>query len=164
MEFVGGYVKIIWPGRYLPEKMKVHVSNELHIGASPKIVWAWLVRADIWPTWYLNSKDVVVMGGGTLKLGSSFSWKTFGASLQSKVEEFVPEERLAWSASGFGIEAYHAWLIQPEGNGCHVLTEEVQNGLVARLSSLLRPHNMKKYHQIWLDALKEKAEGGMPET
>ena len=130
---------------------------------APELVWTWLVRADLWPTWYSNARDVIIEGGGhELKLGTKFRWKTFGASLQSTVEEFVPFERLAWSAKGTGIDVYHAWLIERTPQGCHILTEENQNGFLARLSNSFRPGNMERYHQVWLQNLLVKAKSGLP--
>ena len=88
-------------------------------------------------------QNVTIEGGGSdLMAGSRFRWKTFGVTLDSKVEEFVPPERLAWSAHSTGIDVYHAWLIQKRPSGCHVLTEESQNGLMARLSSMIEADNM----------------------
>jgi hypothetical protein len=74
------------------------------------------------------------------------------------VREFEPLERLAWSARGIGVDAYHAWLFEPN----NVLTEETQNGFLARLGSLAMPNRMHKYHQIWLENLSEKALTGLP--
>jgi hypothetical protein len=157
---------IRWPERYAPARTAVHVRNEMEMpGVSSEAVWAWLVRARLWPTWYINSKDVKILGDGDgedLRAGSRFTWKTFGASLQSVVEEFVPNERLAWSARGTGIDVYHAWLIEKRPAGCYVLTGENQNGFLARVSAALRPGNMHRYHQVWLEALNEKAKSGPP--
>ncbi|MDA4117619.1 MAG: SRPBCC family protein [Thaumarchaeota archaeon] len=137
--------------------------NELAMQASPEAVWAWLVRAELWPTWYGNSKDVAVEDGGPdLHLGSRFRWTTFGVRLDSKVEEFLPGERLAWSARARGIEAYHAWLIEKRASGCYVRTEETQNGFLARMNSFLRPRNMSRQHQSWLEGLLRKAKEGFP--
>jgi len=154
---------IRWPEKQSPELTKVHVRNELEIPVSSEVVWAWLIRAELWPTWYGNSKRVVIEGGGPdLRLGSRFRWTTFGVRLDSRVEEFVPGERLAWSARATGIDAYHAWLIEARPSGCYVLTEETQNGLLARLSDMLRPQNMSKQHQNWLESLQRKAAEGPP--
>jgi uncharacterized protein YndB with AHSA1/START domain len=139
------------------------VRNELEIPASPDVVWAWLVRAELWPTWYNNSANVVIEGGGPdLLSGSRFKWTTFGVRLDSKVEEFVPGERLAWSARSMGIDAYHAWLIEERPSRCHVLTEETQDGWLARLSNSVRPHNASRQHQNWLEGLSSKAKEGLP--
>ncbi len=104
---------IRWPEKYHPDRTGVHVRNELEMPVPPEVVWEWLVRAEHWPTWYSNSDKVAVEGGGSLRPGSKFRWKTFGVNLESKVEEFVPGERIAWSARGPGVDAYHAWYIEP---------------------------------------------------
>ena len=154
---------IRWPEKHAPAETKVHVHNLLEMPAPPKIVWAWLIRAELWPTWYANSKHVVIEEGGpNLRAGSRFRWTTFGVRLDSKVKEFVPEERLAWSAAATGIDAYHAWLIEKRPSGCFVFTEETQNGWLATLNNLLRPQAMTIHHQNWLESLKRKASEGPP--
>ena len=154
---------ITWPEKHSPAQTKVHVRNQLEMPVPSEVVWAWLIRAELWPTWYGNSKRVVIEGGGPdLRPGSRFRWTTFGVRLDSKVEEFLPGERLAWSARATGIDAYHASLIEKRASGCYVLTEETQNGWLARLSNVLRPQNMNKQHQNWLEGLQQKAAEGPP--
>jgi hypothetical protein len=127
---------IRWPEKYRPDQTKVHVRNELEMTAPSETIWAWLIRARLWPTWYPNSKRVEIEGSGPdLGPGSRFRWTTFGVRLDSKVEEFVAGERLAWSARATGVDAYHAWLIENRGAGCYVLTEETQNGWLLTTSS-----------------------------
>lgn len=141
----------------------VHVRNEIEIPAAAETIWSWLIRAKLWPAWYPNSENVLIQGGGPdLQPGLRFRWKTFGVTLSSKVEEFIPPERLAWSARAAGVVAYHAWLIERQDVGCRVVTEECQNGLLARLNNALRPNNMSTYHQLWLEQLKTKALAGPP--
>lgn len=156
-------MQISWPEKYSPERTRVHVKNELDIPANPEVVWAWLVRAKLWPSWYPNSANVVIEGGGQdLGPQTRFRWKTFGVTLDSKVREFVPSERLAWDALAMGIDAYHVWLIEGTAGGCHVLTEETQNGWLAALSNTLRPTNMCVKHQAWLEGLLSKSRTGPP--
>jgi len=160
---MGGQETIRWPEKHDPKKTSAHVRNELDMPVSPEAVWPWLVRAKLWPTLYPNSENVVIEGGAAdLKLGSKFRWKTFGVTLDSKVEEFVPPERLGWSSRSMGIDSHHAWLIGRKPSGCHVLTEETVNGWLARLSNALRPKYTEKLHQVWLEGLLEKAKGGPP--
>lgn len=151
---------ILWPEGYKPEETAVHVGKEMDMPLPPEKVWPWLVRASLWPTWYPEFQDVVIEGGGPdLKMGSRFRWKTFGVTLDSEVMEFVPFERLGWTAKGRGIDAYHPWLIERLPSGCRVRTEETQNGWVARLNSALRPRSVGKIHQVWLERLLEKSKG-----
>ena len=154
---------INWPEAYRPDNTSVHVRNELLIEAPAERVWAWLVRATLWPSWYENAKDVVIEGGAPdLSPGARFSWKTFGLSIDSVVEEFVPQERIGWTGIGLGMDVYHGWLIERRDGGSYVLTEENQNGLAARTQSVLMPNRMHKHHQIWLESLRSKAQEGMP--
>ncbi len=78
----------------------------------------------IWPEKY--SPDSTAVHVSNELQGCSLSWRMFGVTLSSKVEEFVSCERLAWSAQFGGVDAYHAWLIEKNEAGCRVLTEENQ--------------------------------------
>ncbi len=138
--------------------------TSLAIDSAQETVWAWLIRAQLWPIWYPNSANVKFLSGNPpdLALGTQFRWKTFGVTIESKVFEFVPYERLAWDAHGRGLNAYHAWLIQKTSQGCNVITEESQHGWLAKLGKTLRPNNMEQKHQTWLEGLKDKAKSGLP--
>ena len=157
----GGTIR--WPDRFRPERVPVHVRNEADIEARPERVWSWLIRASGWATWYPNSRDVRLSDGARdLGPGVEFRWKTFGASLVSRVEEFEAPSRLAWSARGIGVDVYHAWLLEARGEGTHVLTEESQYGALARLDHVFRPNRMSQGHALWLRNLEVAARGGPP--
>jgi uncharacterized protein YndB with AHSA1/START domain len=155
---------IKWPDRYHPSRAPVHVVNELTIPASCEQVWAWLIRAPLWPSWYSNASDVRLVDRpqSELRLGTMFTWKTFGLRVKSTVQEFVPVERLAWSARGLGVDGYHAWLLLPRQSGTHVITEETQYGALARVQRLLLPGRMRRAHQRWLENLSVQAQSGPP--
>ena len=154
---------IRWPAGFAPTASPVHVSNTLTVAAPPDVVWAWLVRAARWPAWYANARNVRIDGGGTdLSPGARFRWWTFGVPIASQVTEFVPHERIAWDGTGIGIRVYHAWLLEPTAAGCHVLTEETQHGVAARLGALLMPTRMYRGHRLWLESLDAQARAGAP--
>jgi uncharacterized protein YndB with AHSA1/START domain len=157
-------VVIKWPERFHPSRAPIHVVNELLIPAPPERVWAWLIRAPLWPTWYPNSHDVRLSDRPqtSLRLGTMFTWRTFGVRVKSTVQEFVPNERLAWNARSLGVDAHHAWLLLPRSSGTHVITEETQYGALARLQKLFLPRRMKRGHQLWLEKLSAQAQSGMP--
>jgi uncharacterized protein YndB with AHSA1/START domain len=159
-----GQTEIEWPGRFDPRNAPVHVRNELTIDAPCASVWAWLVRAELWPTWYSNSRNIrfIEKLPPDLELGTKFGWNTFGVNLVSTVLEFVPEKRLAWNAKGLGIAAYHAWLLQKTEAGCRVVMEETQYGWLARINNRFRPKNMSSKHQNWLEGLADQAQRGPP--
>jgi len=156
--------QIVWPRGYEPENCPVHVRNELAMTSAQEIAWAWIIRAQLWPTWYPNSAKIQFLSGQPpdLALGTRFRWKTFGVTIKSTVLEFVPYERIAWDAHGTGLEAYHAWLIQKTDQDCKVLMEETQRGWLARLGKALRPNRMKQLHQVWLERLRGQAQNGLP--
>jgi len=154
---------IHWPDRYAPERVAVRVRNEIAIDAAPERVWAGLIRAADWPAWYPNSSDVTIEDGARdLSAGARFTWRTFGVAVRSRVCEFEPYQRIGWDGAGTMLDVYHAWLIEPRGAGCWVLTEENQNGLAARAQALFMPSRMREGHDVWLAALKAKAEGSSP--
>ena len=149
---------IRWPVEFEPRRVAVHAVNELGMQVSPSSVWKVLIRASEWPFWYANAASVRIDRDALdLSAGARFTWRTFGVNLVSRVEEFEPEERIAWTAKSFGVWVYHAWLITPTENGCHVLTEETQHGFLSRGAKLFFPGRMERWHQRWLEGLASRA-------
>jgi uncharacterized protein YndB with AHSA1/START domain len=158
-------MSIVWPARFDPRRAPVHVRNEIRIDAECDRVWAWLIRAQAWPSWYPNAHGLRFEHGHPpdLQLGTRFRWHTFGVRITSTVQEFVPPFRIGWDARGPGVDAYHAWLLEPDPRrGCRVLTEETQHGFLARLGHVLLPHRMYQGHALWLDRLRDQASRGLP--
>jgi uncharacterized protein YndB with AHSA1/START domain len=153
-----------WPAEAEPSKCPVYARNEIAIAAPPERVWRWLIRAGRWPDWYSNSANVEFLSGigPDLAAGAEFRWKTFGATITSRVLVFDPPRELLWDARGV-LTAYHAWTIAPDGGGCRVVTEETQRGLLPRVGWwYLRPM-LERGHQGWVESLKRMAEGGEPD-
>ena len=152
-----------WPAGMSPAESALFVHNEIVIAAPVERVWQWLIRAEHWPAWYSNSSDVKILSGGGPELGSgvAFEWRTFGVHLISHVLMFDPPHEVGWDAIG-RLRAYHCWRLEPVDGGCHVVTEETQNGILPRtLRWYLRPR-MLRGHQLWLTSLRRMAESGNP--
>src|SRR5215470_13472322 len=100
----GSRAEIRWPPEFHPANVEVRARNEIQIDAPPERVWAHLIRALRWPTFYSNAHDVRLIDepGPDLGPNTRFRWKTFGLNLVSEVREFEPVERLAWNARGLG--------------------------------------------------------------
>jgi hypothetical protein len=81
--------------------------------------------------------------------------------ITSRVLVFEPPHELGWDAHGL-LFAYHGWLIEPDGAGCRVITEETQNGIVPRLAWWYLGPMLKRCHQNWIESQKSKAEAGEP--
>jgi len=155
--------EIQWPDYNHPKNCPIHVRNELEVDGAQEHVWAWLIRATLWPTWYANAANVKILNseGPDLEKNSRFRWKTMGAAVNCKVVEYIPNERIAWSGRAYGIDVYHAWALMPSKGGCRVLTEETQRGLFASLSKGFLPNRMFRAHQLWLECIETKAKSGM---
>jgi predicted acylesterase/phospholipase RssA/uncharacterized protein YndB with AHSA1/START domain len=148
------YWPIIFDGKFDPRFAPVAAHNELHINAPPERIWEILVRAANWPRWYANARNVRIVGGGMdLSKGATFTWRTFWVCLRSEVIEFEPYKRIAWNATSVGVEAYHAWVIEPTRQGCQVKTEETQYGFLALANNWLFPERIHKGHEKWLKGL-----------
>lgn len=153
--------QINWPVNYDPVEAGFFVHNEIDIKASPQTVWSILVQAETWPYWYEGAFNVKVKDSdtGLLTEDAVFSWKTMGFDFESTVKEFEPNERLSWESVKKSIKGYHAWLIVPIENGCKLITEESQHGFLTFLEKTFQPKKLEKLHQIWLEQIKQKAEG-----
>ena len=156
--------QIAWPKEFDPGCCPIHVRNEIMIAASRHVIWQWLIRARLWPTWYSNSAEVQILSSPSLDLfaDARFSWRTFGVRLISQVREFLPCERIAWDAVGLGVRAYHAWLLAETSHGVRVRTEETQFGWLARLNNFFLRNRMSYHHDRWLRNLRDNAERGIP--
>lgn len=153
-----------WPAGARPEGAAVHTYNALAIAAPPPRVWAWLVRATAWPSYYGNARNVRFENapGPDLKLGTRFTWTTFGVRVDTTVVELVANERLAWRGETLGGTGYHGWVIEPTPTGCHVVTEETQRGLVPSLGRWFLRRGLLTQHQRWLEGLARIAATGPP--
>ncbi|MEM6347967.1 MAG: SRPBCC domain-containing protein [Bacteroidota bacterium] len=150
--------KIVFPQEYHPSKSAIHVRNEIFIPAPAERIWFWLTHATTWPDWYANASNVKLLnqrGHGHLSDNTQFSWRTFNTNIQSEVQEFEPNKKLAWVAKGAGLLAYHAWLLIPNEQGCQVITEETQSGWLPSLFKWFIKGGLLKQHQIWLEGLKK---------
>jgi uncharacterized protein YndB with AHSA1/START domain len=153
-----------WPDEHTPESSAFHAVNELLIPAEPDVVWAWLVRPDLWSSYYGNARLVKHLGGPwpKIELGSRWRWLTFGAFVTSEVVEYEPGQRLAWSAKSLAGSGHHAWVLRRQAGGTLVHTEETQKGVGMQIiKPVLRPM-MVRFHQRWLEGLSKVAAEGPP--
>jgi hypothetical protein len=152
-----------WPAGFEPSQSSVFAHNQIAIAAPPDRVWRWLIRAARWPDWYTNTSNVTFLSASPPDLAPDirFRWKTFGATITSRVLVFEPPRELGWDAHGL-LTAYHGWLIESDGAGCRVTTEETQNGIVPWLARWYLGPMLKRGHQNWIESLKNKAEAGEP--
>jgi uncharacterized protein YndB with AHSA1/START domain len=151
---------IHWPDGFHPEQADLFAHNEIVVHASCEKVFANIVDAQVWPSWYPNSHNVRVPNSSDGKLleGTRFSWDTFGVHIESRVHEFVPNRRIGWFGDGTGMHAYHTFLLLKTGEGCHIVTEEVVKGPGAIEFREKQPNAMHEGHDLWLSTLKQRSE------
>jgi hypothetical protein len=151
---------IHWPDGLHPEQADLFAHNEIVVHVSCEKVFANLIDAQVWPSWYPNSHDVKLLNSqdGKLHGGTRFSWDTFGVHIESHVHEFVPNRRLGWFGNGIGMDAYHTFLLIRNGVGCHIVTEEVVKGPGAIEFREKLPSAMYEGHDLWLRTLKQRSE------
>ncbi|MFM0043041.1 MULTISPECIES: SRPBCC family protein [Paraburkholderia] len=157
---------VFWPKKYRPETAHIYARNEITIPAKPETIWAWLIRADLWPTWYPDADKVkfTMWPGPNLRIGSKFRWNTFGLRLTSTVHEFEVASRLSWVGRGSGINAFHGWVLTPLPDGTtNVVTEETQIDWMALVAGKEMQKALFDKHEIWLKELSRKAQSGLPE-
>ncbi len=126
------YETIKWPEDMVPSRAPIHFTNELEVAASPETIWSLLVDPKAWPGFYPGVQHVELLDGHeTFGLGTRFETNLAGQDVFASVQEFEPITRIAWGGYPKVSEesrAYHAWIITPTANGCHLWTEETMQG------------------------------------
>lgn len=129
---VDRFEAIKWPQDMVPSRSPIHFTNELEVAASPEAIWALLVDPDAWPRFYPGVTRVELLEGqDSIRLGTRFETNLAGQDVSASVQEFEPVTRIAWGGHPIASpesRAYHAWIITPTPEGCHLWTEETMQG------------------------------------
>jgi uncharacterized protein YndB with AHSA1/START domain len=157
------YNHVNWPHQYDPRRSAIYSLNDVDVKAPPEVVWRLLVDAENWSSYFPAEDQVKILTGEPrLALGTKYSRVTVGFLMNLVVTECAPSRRLSWSTLVDGDEtgssAYHGWVITPTEGGCHLLTEETQQGPFF-LEELGRKHpgGLYQYHQDWVETLARAA-------
>ncbi|MFB6789990.1 SRPBCC domain-containing protein [Streptomyces olivaceus] len=161
------YDKVVWPEQYHPKSSALYALNDIDVKAPPEVVWKLLVDAENWASYFPPEDRVKILSGDAeLARGTRFSRVTVGFPMSLHVTECEPFTRLAWETTvdgdATGSSAYHGWVITPTDHGCHVLTEETQQGpfFVEELGHKY-PGALYSYHQDWVERLARAAEAAV---
>lgn len=155
---------VTYPAEFDPRISSIYALNEIDVKAPPEVVWKLLVDAENWSS-YFPPEDQVKLPDGEkeLRLGTRYTRVTIGFKMYPVVTEFVPNRRLSWSTTvdgdDTGSTAFHGWVITATEDGCHVLSEETQQGpwFLQKLGHE-HPGGLYSYHQDWVEGLKRAAE------
>ena len=158
------YNHVTWPKQYDPKTSAIYALNDIDVNAPLEVVWKLLVDAENWSSYFPPEDQVKILSGEPeLALGTKWTRVTVGIPTRLIVTEYEPITRLAWSTTVDGDEtgssAYHGWVITPTDDGCHVLSEETQQGPFF-LEEIGRKHPgaIYSYHQEWAESLARAAE------
>jgi uncharacterized protein YndB with AHSA1/START domain len=155
---------VIWPEQFDPKISAIYALNDIEVKAPAEVVWKLLVDAENWSNHFPPEDQVKILSGESeLMLGTKFHRVTVGYPMSPIVTECVPGRRLAWSTTvdddETGSTAYHGWVITPTEDGCHVLSEETQQGeFFLELIGRKHPGALFRYHQDWVEGLARAAE------
>jgi len=153
----------VWPAGLEPAASPVHVRNEIAAPAPVDTVWRWLVRADLWPTWFGRASKVrFERGGPELRQGSVVVWRMLNATIRVTVKVCEPPHRLDWEGGAAGVHAYHAWLLEPAAGGSRIVTEETERGPLPWLLRWYLRGALHGAHADWLTTLARVAASGPP--
>ena len=155
---------VTYPPQFDPRNSPIYALNEIDVKAPPEVVWELLVNAENWSSYFPAEDKVTILSGESeLTLGTRYSRVTIGFPMRLLVTECVPARRLSWSTTVEGdvtdSTAFHGWVLTPTDAGCHVLTEETQQGpwFLDQLGHK-HPGGLYRYHQDWVEALARAAE------
>jgi uncharacterized protein YndB with AHSA1/START domain len=134
----------------------VFARHEIHIQAPAERVWALISDIDAWSWWQPDIGYARLVG--PLAPGSTFKWKSRGTAVSSTLEEVDPPRRLGWTGRAMGAKARHVWILEPQGNGVTVKTQESFEGIVVVLLKKTMPRLLDDSLKTWLARRKEAAE------
>ena len=100
---------------------------------------------------------------GQVRQGTLLRLRIFNSPIQSRIVEFVPDQRISWIPFGSDETEtrhghYHAWRFVPEAGSCRVITEETGIGPGDIKDPSKGSHLMHKAHELWLNSLKYTTE------
>ena len=107
-----------------------------------------------WNKWNERIKSPKLKGN--LEVGSSFTWKTNGSKIKSKIHSFTPNKILGWQGKALGASAIHNWYLEPTENGTKVVVEESMEGWIISLMKKKMNEKLEDDMLYWLEQLKQK--------
>lgn len=130
--------------------------RSIHIEASPEKVWEVLSEIENWTAW--NDKIKQAKIEGTAARGKTFTWKTNGTKIKSKIHTFHPYQTLGWKGKAFGAKAIHNWYLESTETGTQVFVEESMEGWLIGLMKKKMNKTLGEDMDYWLAQLKKESE------
>jgi len=107
------------------------VTADIDVPATPAIVWRVLTDIEAYSQW-----NTLLSVTGTLAVGNTVSARLSMPGLPTvplapEITAVEPERALRWRSSLFGVEAEHAFLLEPIDDGTRFIQQEQFSGAVA---------------------------------
>lgn len=134
----------------------VTCSKSININTTAEKVWQLLTAIDNWATWQKEISNPVL--NGKLIPGSTFTWKTGGASIYSTLHTVQPFQYFGWTGRTFGMYAIHNWTLTEQNAVTTVTADESMEGFIARLFRKAFSKNLERGMENWLMLLKHACE------
>lgn len=131
-------------------------SNEIYIKAAPDKVWEVLINIENWDEWNNKIKNPKLQE--ELKVGATFTWKTNGSKIKSKIHTYKTNQAIGWTGKTLGARAIHNWYLEPTERGTLVKVEESMEGWIVKLMKKKINKTLKEDMAYWLEQLKIKSE------
>ena len=140
------------------------IEESVLINAPLDRVWNTFTDLTCWVNWNSVLKDVS-SGHTTLQKGGTFSCSLrpflFSVSFEPYIEEVIPNERVVWIASKFGIFARHEYLFQRFEDRVRVTSRETFQGITIENMKFLFPEwRIRELTRSLLEDLRAASESG----
>ena len=135
---------------------RVRSAASVRIAAPVTEVWATLVAAEAWPTWYPDIRDVVAPDG--VAEGSSMRFATGPVKVEASIEVCEQPRVLTFVGRSKGSVSTYRFTLAGTGGSTVVTLRQVTDGLAARTMRPVLQRIADSSLPEWLGALREHLE------
>ena len=132
------------------------IEESVLINADIKTIWKTCTDLTCWADWTSVTTNAA-SGSGHLEEGEKFTFclRPFDLSItvEPKIEEVVPHEKVVWSGARFGISSRHEFLFQQDANGVLVTSRETFRGVQLLLARRTFPR--KTIRELTINMLQD---------
>jgi hypothetical protein len=138
------------------------IEESVLINAALKDIWKTFIDLTCWADWNTVASKAA-SNSGRIEEGErlSFSLRPVSVpiSIEAKIEEVVPREKVVWTGTKFGIFSRHEFLFQQVANGVLVTSREAFRGLPLLFGGITFPESTVRELTVgMLNDLKKAAE------
>jgi uncharacterized protein YndB with AHSA1/START domain len=138
----------------IDERAPVTASHQVRIDAPVATVWDLLTDVAGWPAWDRGVHRVHAEPGPIVD--AEFRWSNGRARMRSRFAVVRPGHEITWTGVSMGIKAVHRNVLEADGDGTIVTSEESMAGPLLVL--LMNDAKLRAQFDAWHTALKTAAE------